>query len=458
MILALSVLEGYTNFVADCENAYLNVKEDQPRLVRVSQSFMDTFVSLGFDNPNNSLILAVQTGLYGYDDTGKNYQKLVGQVLTKVGFNQCPDDMCIWKYTEKDMIIIASIHVDDFHFTTNNVTRFLHIFKQIQLYFAFNKFNEMETFLGLSYVKTPTGINVGTEALINVAARAVNVTNAPPLYHPWKCKDEITPETSSPEEIAEYKSSIDYSSVLGLASYVCQRARWELQFHTNSLSSKQKDPNVNDYELLVRLIRYLYTTKQYRRCMERPEYDAQGNPFNPRGGRYTLIGMSDADYASRKTDRKSISGSIIYLSHSTLSNSNGIPITARTNAQQTIAQSSNESELVAGNALAKRLVFLNNILKFIAPNPTPAKLFMDNEGAISIAHGVGRTKRSKHIEVKHFYMRELIKYNKLTLHSINTHDNVADAMTKSLGKIKFRKFRESLGIKDPNESTSPYDH
>jgi hypothetical protein len=31
-------------------------------------------------------------------------------------------------------------------------------------------------------------------------------------------------------------------------------------------------------------------------------------------------------------------------------------------------------------------------------------------------------------------------------------------MTKSLGKIKFRKFRESLGIKDPNESTSSYDH
>ena len=192
--------------------------------------------------------------------------------------------------------------------------------------------------------------------------------------------------------------------------------------------------------------------------MERPEYDAQGNPFNPRGGRYTLIGMSDTDYASRKTDRKSISGSIIYLSHSTLSNSNGIPIAARTNAQQTIAQSSNESELVAGNALAKRLVFLNNILKFIAPNSTPAKLFMDNEGAISIAHGVGRTKRSKHIEVKHFYIRELIKNNKLTLHSISTHDNVADAMTKSLGKIKFRKFRESLGIKDPNDFTSSYDH
>lgn len=458
MIVALSVFEGWTNYVADCENAYLNVTEDQPRLVRVSQAFMDIFVSLGFHNPNNSLILAVQTGLYGYDDTGKNYQKLVGQVLTKVGFNQCPDDMCIWKYTEKDTIIITSFHVDDFHFTTNNDTRFLHVFKQIQQYFAFNKFEEMNSFLGLSYTKAPSGINIGTEALINVAARAVNVTNAPPLYHPWKCKDEITPETSSPEEVAEYKSSIDYSSVLGLASYVCQRARWELQFHTNSLSSKQKDPNVNDYELLVRLIRYLYTTKHYRRYMERPEYDAQGNPFNPRGGRYTLTGMSDADYASRKTDRKSISGSIVYLSHSTLSNSNGIPITARTNAQQTIAQSSNESELVAGNALAKRLVFLNNILKFIAPNPTPAKLFMDNEGAISIAHGVGRTKRSKHIEVKHFYMRELIKNNKLTLHSINTHDNVADAMTKSLGKIKFRKFRESLGIKDPNESTTPYDH
>ena len=37
----------------------------------------------------------------------------------------------------------------------------------------------------------------------------------------------------------------------------------------------------------------------------------------------------------------------------------------------------------------------------------------------------------------------------ITLHSIDTHDNVADAMTKSLGKIKFRKFL--LGIIDPTQ-------
>jgi len=67
---------------------------------------------------------------------------------------------------------------------------------------------------------------------------------------------------------------------------------------------------------------------------------------------------------------------------------------------------------------------------------------MDNEGVIAIAHGIGRTRRSKHIEVKHFYIRELIQNNMITLHSIDTHDNVADAMTKSLGKIKSRKIQK----------------
>ena len=451
LLLAFAVFMGFSLLRADCENAYLNVRETDSRVVRVSHAFMSILMRLGFHNPTGSLLLSVCTGLYGYDDTGLKFLRLVWSVLTQVGFTQCAADPCIWQLAQGDSIILTCTHVDDFLFAHNSDAFFLPVLAQIQEFLKFGVVAQLDSFLGVTFEKTPRGYLQSTESLIDVAVRASRQTNSHPLYHPFRVTDEIDDDTSSPEELAEYNRSISYRSLIGLVAYITQKTRQDALFHTNTLSSKQNNTNVNDYKLLLQLIQYLGTTKHYRRSIERPITDSQGEPFNSRGGKCLLVAYADADYAGRKTDRKSVSGSYVMLSHETLHPHEGIPVEAKANAQQTIAQSSNESELVSGNTAAKRLVFLNEVLKFFQGETPPAKLYMDNEGAIAIAHGIGRTRRSKHIEVKHFYIRELIQNKKITLHSIDTHDNVADAMTKSLGKIKFRKFRRLLGIVDPTQ-------
>jgi hypothetical protein len=56
-----------------------------------------------------------------------------------------------------------------------------------------------------------------------------------------------------------------------------------------------------------------------------------------------------------------------------------------------------------------------------------------------MAEGEGITKRAKHIDVRYHVTREAIENGEIRLEYVKTEDQVADALTKNLGRIKFKK-------------------
>ena len=70
----------------------------------------------------------------------------------------------------------------------------------------------------------------------------------------------------------------------------------------------------------------------------------------------------------------------------------------------------------------------------------------DNQGAIFIASNPVTEKRSKHIDIRYHYVRELVENKEVELFFIEGAENPADMFTKNLGHIKFLKFRSQLGL------------
>ena len=68
----------------------------------------------------------------------------------------------------------------------------------------------------------------------------------------------------------------------------------------------------------------------------------------------------------------------------------------------------------------------------------------DNKGSISIAKSVASCKRTRHVELRHFWVRELLDKGEFELEYVPTEENVADTMTKSLVGEKFKYFRDKL--------------
>jgi hypothetical protein len=54
--------------------------------------------------------------------------------------------------------------------------------------------------------------------------------------------------------------------------------------------------------------------------------------------------------------------------------------------------------------------------------------------------------RSKHIDIRYHFIWDMVQRGAIRLHHIGTDEQVADILTKPLGKVKFLTFRERLGV------------
>ena len=75
---------------------------------------------------------------------------------------------------------------------------------------------------------------------------------------------------------------------------------------------------------------------------------------------------------------------------------------------------------------------------------TATPLFEDNEDAIAMANASRPTRRTRHMDIKHFALMDWVATDQLVLMSISTHDNPADGLTKSLGPHLFRRHSATL--------------
>jgi hypothetical protein len=107
--------------------------------------------------------------------------------------------------------------------------------------------------------------------------------------------------------------------------------------------------------------------------------------------------------------------------------------------QGSVALSSTEAELVAGTECANEAMFQSMLLEELLSRRVKAIIFIDNTGAIFLVknHKVGS--RTKHIAVRHLYMRELRERDRVQIEFIPTAQNVSDLGTKNLADKLFSK-------------------
>jgi hypothetical protein len=158
-----------------------------------------------------------------------------------------------------------------------------------------------------------------------------------------------------------------------------------------------------------------------------------------KGGQAQLIGFSDSDFAGDIDDRKSTTWVLFCLGDS--------PITWHSSKHKVVALSSCEAEYIAAGSGTCQGVWLARLLKELVDSGSEAPVLrVDNKSAIDLRKNPVHHDRSKHIEVKYHYIRECVEKGKIVLEQISTRDQLADIMTKSLGRVLFQELRDRIGI------------
>lgn len=107
-----------------------------------------------------------------------------------------------------------------------------------------------------------------------------------------------------------------------------------------------------------------------------------------------------------------------------------------------MALSTAEAEYVAAAMCTAELIYLNGLCSEFCESV--AVLNMDNTSAIKMLHNYENTKRSKHIDIKVHFIRDIVTKNLVRVKYVQSDHNVADIMTKPLGSVKFNYFRNNM--------------
>ena len=152
------------------------------------------------------------------------------------------------------------------------------------------------------------------------------------------------------------------------------------------------------------------------------------------------MGYSDSDWAGDVVDRRSTSGYGFFLC--------GGLVSFASTKQRTVALSSLEAEYAAVALTVKEALWIMRWLQQVGINITSVPIYMDNQGAIAFAKNAQFSQRTKHVDIKFYFIRDLIEEGTIKLYYVASENNNADILTKSLDRVKFEKLRIELGVED----------
>jgi hypothetical protein len=226
-----------------------------------------------------------------------------------------------------------------------------------------------------------------------------------------------------------------FQKLVGSLIYLAISTRPDISYAAMSLGQFNANPTRAHLVAGKRVLRYLAGTLDLAL-----EFNFDGGAVPATiGGFLRNCAISDADWASDESDRKSISGYCFYFFNSLVSWS--------AVKQKAISLSSTEAEYYSMTHAIKEALWIRLFLTLLSfPIPRPFPLLSDNQSVCALANNSSITSRSKHIDIRHHFIRDHISDGTFCTNWIPTSDMPADIFTKPLSFPLFTKHRASLGL------------
>ena len=344
--------------------------------------------------------------------------------MGKLGFKRCLSDAGVYVFTEKGKTVIAIVYVDDALFMGSDKELVMKKKKEFMKKWECRDLGEPTEFLGMQIHRDRSNkeLTIDQNDYLNKVIHRFDMQNAKgadtPLPSSWIPRDNDAPVNNQLRQ--------KYQSVIGSLLYLMLGTRPDIAFAVIKLSQYSANPSQDHYNKALHIIRYLIDNRSGKVV-----YDGKSNAG--------ILAYCDSDWASDPDDRKSHTGMIIQMATG--------PVSWVSHKQKTVALSSTEAEYMAMSDSCRQLMWLRSLFNEIGFPVQTLPLCGDNQGSIFLASNPIQEKRTKHIDIRYHYIRERIEQEEVELFYVRTEDNIADILTKNLALIKFKKFKDLLGLR-----------
>lgn len=416
VLFAAAAHYGWHIAQADAITAFLNGK--LPNSVYMRQPY-------GFEQgERGTLVCKLKQALYGLIPAARIWYDTLREKLEAIGFRISPYDAGLFLHKTKPNLYVTA-HVDDFGIIGANRTEIQWILSEMGKQFPIKDLGQMEHYLGLRVEQTEAGIKLSEPDFIDKLLDDAGMPDCYPVatpIEPGLVIDDL------------HDLSIDkrqYQSVTGSLQWLASHTRPEIARVPTLLAHFNTVPTQKTLSTQRRVLRYLKGSKQL------------GIVFRPGSGMLPPpVLYTDADWGGPLTPgRRSCSGYVMLLA--------GGPVSWRSHLQASVALSSNKAEYMAVSDAAREVEWLTRLVAdmgLYAADAEPITFYMDNKGAHDLVRTSFVSRRSKHVDIRYHYVRDIAARGIINPTPIGTRDMAADGFTKPLAEESFKRFGGQIGV------------
>lgn len=425
IFLVLTMTMKWVTCSIDFSNAFVQSELKEPVWVHLPRGFST--------DGGRGVCLRLKRSLYGIAIAPRLWFETAMTAMLELGLKQSQHDPCLL-YKGNLMIVL---YVDDAGIaapTQKEIDDFVQSLKEKG--FQLTQEGSFSEFLGIKFEENNNNgtITLTQKGLIQKIIAATNMEDCNPNWTPASSAAlGIDPEGPPMDE------SWSYPSIVGMLLYLSTNTRPDITFAVSQVARFNHSPKQSHASAVKMIVRYLART-----------WD-KGMIVKPTGD-LAIDCYVDADFASlygrdpdtSVTSAKSRLGYIISLG--------GVPLVWKSQLQQEIALSTQESEYSALSQAIRVVIPIRNTLqeiiipvgldKFFLHVTVRARVFEDNNGAFLLATGQRITNRTKYYTVKWHHFWHHVRVGNIEIIKIGTLMQRADILTKGLTRELFESIRK----------------
>ena len=363
-------------------------------------------------------VYLLNKSLYGLKQAPRQWNEKFDKYMAEIGFVRGSYDNCAYtKVLPDGSRIYLLLYVDDMLVAAKNMEAVVELKKELSLRFEMKDLGAAKKILGMEITRNRgTGeLWLSQEGYLSRVLETYNMTEAKHTVTPLGAHLKMSAATQDQiSEDEEYMKSIPYSNPVGSIMYAMVGTRSDLAYPLGVVSRYMRNPIKNHWLGVKWILRYIKGSLATKLCYKKSDD-------------FKIVGYCDADYAADPDRIRSISGLVFILGGNTISWKSGL--------QRVVALSTTESEYMALTEAVKESVWLKGLMMEFGYDQKAVEIHCDSQSAIAHSKNNVHHERTKHIDVKYHYIRDVIS------------DGAVEVLTKVLAVGKFQASLNLLRVK-----------
>ncbi|GJU62393.1 retrovirus-related pol polyprotein from transposon TNT 1-94 [Tanacetum coccineum] len=416
--LLSSLVQNMVIFQMDVKTAFLNGELNEVVYVSQPEGFVDP------DHPSH--VYRLKKALYGLKQAPRAWYDKLSMFLIKSGFTKGVVDPTLFTRKTGKHLLLVQIYVDDIIFASTNPKACKLFAFEMNSTFKMSMMGQMSFFLGLQVSQNPRGIFINQSKYAQEILKKFGFDSCTPIDTPMAERPNLDEDKGG-----KLIDPTRFRGMVGSLMYL-SASRPDIVFAVCMCARYQAKPTEMHLTAIKRIFRYLKGTIHM-------------GLWYPKDSGFELKAFADADYAGCHDTRRSTSGSAQFLGHRLVSWSS--------KKQKSTAISTTEAEYIALSGCCAQILWMRSQLSDYGFAFNKIPMYCDNQSAIALCCNSVQHSRSKHIDIRHHFIKEQVERKVVELYFVETKYQLADIFTKALPRERFATLLPLLGVKQMSPET-----